>query len=251
VSESGALHELADRRTRELRAAVAELESFTYSVSHDLRTHLVTMGGFSSILWADYREQLDEKGQGFLYRIVEAGRRMDKFVQDLLVYARVTHTTVRPETVSLTDAVERALSALEGPIGDRGARVRVEGTLPDVDADPTLLGRVVENLISNAVKFVPPERTPDVVVYADVAANHVRMNVRDNGIGIALEDVERAFRPFERLDPGRFPGTGVGLTIVQRAVERMGGEVGVTSEPGEGSTFWILLRAAREVGASS
>lgn len=245
VSESGALRELADRRTRELRDAVAELESFTYSVSHDLRTHLVTMGGFASILWSDHREQLDEKGREFLRRIVEAGRRMDTFVQDLLGYARVTRTAVRLETVSLSETVDRALAALERPIADRQAQVTIDGTLPDVEADATLLGRVLENLISNAVKFVPLDRPPIVVLHAEVAEHHVRLSVKDNGIGISAEDVERAFRPFERLDPGRFQGTGVGLAIVQRAVQRMRGDVGVASEPGEGSTFWILLRTAR------
>lgn len=245
VSESGALHALADRRTRELQEVVKELESFSFSVSHDLRTHLVTMGGFASILWSDHREQLDEKGQEFLRRIVQAGRRMDKFVQDLLSYARVTRTAMRLDTVSLAQVVDLALTALEQPIGDRDAHVKIEGTLPDVDADATLLERVVENLISNAVKFVPADRTPEVVISADVSEHHVRLNVRDNGVGIAAEDIQRAFRPFERLDSGRFPGTGVGLTIVQRAVERMGGEVGVTSQLGEGSTFWILLRGER------
>lgn len=251
VSESGALHELADRRTRELQAAVSELESFTYSVSHDLRTNLVTMGGFASILWNEHRNQLDEKGQGFLHRIVEAGRRMDAFVQDLLSYARITRTAVRLEPVSLSETVERAVAALEGPIAARRARVRVEGELPDMEADATLLGRVVENLVSNAVKFVPPERVPEVVLSAEAAERHVRLRVKDNGVGIAPEDVERAFRPFERVGPGRVQGTGVGLSIVQRAVERMGGEAGVDSRPGEGSTFWILLRAARKGAAVS
>ena len=245
VSEDWALHELAERRTRELQEAVAELEAFTYSVSHDLRTHLVTLGGFASILWADHREALDTKGQEFLQRIVMASRRMDRFVQDLLSYGRVTRAPVRPEAVSLAEVVEAARGVLAGPIAEREATVVVETDLPMVEADRTLLERVVENLLSNAVKFVPENRTPKVRVRALVLDHHVRFEVEDNGVGIVPADVARVFRAFERLDPGRFPGTGVGLSIVQKAVDRMGGEVGVSSTPGEGTTFYVLLRAAQ------
>lgn len=244
VSEDWALHELADRRTRELQEAVAELEAFTYSVSHDLRTHLVTLGGFTSILWAEHRDELSPKAREFLERIQAASRRMDTFVRDLLNYGRVSRAPVHLEPVSLAQAVEAARHALEGAIVGRGAEVSVETALPDVQADRTLVERVVENLVSNAVKFVPEGRTPRVRIRARLHEHHVRFEVEDNGVGIAEGDVPRAFRAFERLDPARFPGTGVGLAIVNKAVERMGGEVGVTSTPGEGSTFHVLLRAA-------
>lgn len=244
VSEDWALHDLAERRTRELQEAVAELEAFTYSVSHDLRTHLVTLGGFTSILWSDHRDELSPKAQEFLQRIVAASRRMDTFVQDLLSYGRVTRAPVKLEPVSLARVVEEARTTLSGVIAERGAEVLVETTLPEVHADPVLLQRVVENLLSNAVKFVPDGRTPEVRVRARVHEYHVRLEIEDNGVGMAPEDVPRAFKAFERLDPAGFPGTGVGLTIVAKAVERMGGEVGAVSTPGEGSTFHVLLRAA-------
>lgn len=245
VSENWALHELAERRTRELQEAVAELEAFTFSVSHDLRTHLVTLGGFASILWTDHREELSPKALEFLERIVGASRRMDAFVQDLLNYGRVTRAPVRVEAVDLTEAVEAARSVLEGHIGERGARIEVESALPPVEADRTLLERIVENLVGNAVKFVPEDRTPHVRIRASRQDKHVRLEVQDNGVGIPRDDVARAFRAFERLDPVRFAGTGVGLSIVHKAVERMGGEVGVEeSSPGVGTTFYVLLRAA-------
>lgn len=244
VSEDWALHELTERRTRELQEAVAELEAFTYSVSHDLRTHLVTLGGFASILSTDHKDELSEKGQEFLQRIVSASRRMDRFVQDLLAYGRVSRAAVKLEAVSLADAVEAARGVLAGAIAERHAEVVVETDLPEVEADRTLLERVVENLLSNAVKFVPESRVPQVRIRARVHDRHVRFEVEDNGIGVAEGDVPRAFRAFERLDPSRFPGTGVGLSIVQKAVDRMGGEVGVTSSQGQGSTFHVLLRAA-------
>jgi signal transduction histidine kinase len=157
----------------------------------------------------------------------------------------VSRQALRPEPVELAKVLEESLSVLEGPMADRGARVQTEGTLPAVQADRTLLGRVVENLLSNAVKFVPADRSPEVRVRARQDDKTVRLEFEDNGVGITTDQVERAFRAFERLDPAGSSGTGVGLTIVQKAVERMGGAVGVESRPGEGSTFWVELEAAR------
>lgn len=244
VSANRTLHDLAERRTRELHEVGAELEAYVNSVSHDLRTHLVTMGGFASILWADHREQLDPQGREFLQRIVVASRRMDDFVKDLLTYERVSRAPVRLESVSLGELADEAQRALEAPIGERKARVVVEHALPMVEADRTLLGQALEHLLSNAVKFVPPDRTPEVRIRARLQDRHVRLEIQDNGIGISAADQAIAFRAFERLDPLNFTGTGVGLSIVQKSVGRMGGEVGVVSEVGAGSTFHLLLRGA-------
>lgn len=244
VSQDWALHELAERRTRELQEAVSELEAFTYSVSHDLRTHLVTLGGFASILWSDHREELSPKARGFLERLLAASRRMDRFIHELLVYGRMSRVPIRMEPIALAEVVETARNALAGSIGEREAELVVETDLPDVEADRSLLDRVVENLLSNGLKFVPEGRTPVVRIRARTLGRHVRLEVEDNGIGIAEPDIPKIFRAFERLVPSAFPGTGVGLSMVQRAMERMGGEVGVVSTPGQGSTFHVLLRAA-------
>ena len=218
VSESHTLHSLAERRTRELEQAVHELEAFTYSVSHDLRTHLVTMGGFASILEAEHRDGLPDEAQEYLDRIVRASQRMDEFVQDLLSYSRVSRTEVKPERVSLDEVIDAALGTLVPVVEKRGARVDVARPLPVVEADRMLVDRTVENLLSNALKFVPDERTPHIEIRALRGDGHrVRLEIRDNGVGI--EDAHRGtvFDAFERLAPGRFPGTGVGLTIVKRA----------------------------------
>jgi len=213
-------------------------------VSHDLRTHLVTLGGFASILGTDHREEMGEKAREFVDRILTASQRMDAFVQDILSYGRVSRAPVRLERVELADTVAVVRGSLADQIAERRGSVEVEGDLLPVEADRTLMERVVENLMANALKFVPDDKLPEVRIGSRRQESHVRFEIRDNGVGIASEDVPRAFRAFERLDPGRFPGTGVGLAIVQKAVERMGGEVGVHSEPGGGSTFYVLLRGA-------
>jgi PAS domain S-box-containing protein len=247
VSDDRALHELAERRTKELQDAVSELESFSYSVSHDLRTHLVTMLGFGSLLWSEHREALDEKGEDFLRRILAAGHRMDRFVRDLLNFSMVSRAVVRPQRLDPGELVAEAIEALDVQIRERGADVAVEGNLPHLQADRTLLARVLENLLSNALKFVPEERTPTVRIrgHVEPGGRTVRIEVEDNGVGLDAAEVPRAFRAFERLDPTAFPGTGVGLSIVQRSVERLGGSVGVQSRPGKGSTFWIVLPAVQ------
>lgn len=245
VSESHTLHALAERRTRELQRAVQELEAFTYSVSHDLRTHLVTMGGFASILWSEHRETLSEDARGYLHRIVRASRRMDEFVQDLLTYSRVSRTRVMPERVELDEVVHGAVATLAPVLEKAGAEVEVAPGLPVVDADRMLMERVAENLLSNAVKFVPRGRTPRVEVRARGEEGHrVRLEFEDNGVGIDEAEIPGVFQAFERLRPGQFPGTGVGLTIVKRAMDRIGGEVGVRSRPGVGSVFWVVLPEA-------
>ena len=246
MSDTSGLRELAERRTRELREAVDELEAFSYSVSHDLRTHLVTMGGFLSVLWSDYREHLDEDGAEYLRRIIDACRRMDTFVHDLLDFSGARGASLSPDQVSLDEAVHAAVDSLAAQIEDRQAEVSVSGPLGDVRADRELLIRAVQNLISNAVKFVPAERRPEVVVRAvDEGARKV-LEVSDNGIGIDEGDAARISRAFEQLRPRDFPGTGVGLATVRRFADRMGGDVTVESVPGEGSTFRLSLPAVHD-----
>jgi signal transduction histidine kinase len=159
----------------------------------------------------------------------------------------VSRAVVRPQRLDPGELVAEAIEALDVQIRERGADIAVEGNLPHLQADRTLLARVLENLLSNALKFVPEERTPTVRVRAHLepGGRTVRLEVEDNGVGLDAAEVPRAFRAFERLDPTAFPGTGVGLSIVQRSVERLGGSVGVQSRPGKGSTFWIVLPAAQ------
>ena len=232
-------------RTAELEKSRAELEAFSYSVSHDLRAPLRAVEGFSQALLEDYGDLLDATGRDYAGRLVGAAHNMDALIRDLIAYSRLSRTDMPLGAVSLGEAVADALKAMEGEIVERKARVVAEPDMPSVMAHPTTLVQVVLNLLRNAVKFMPVGEVPRVKVYANPQAGKVRLYVRDNGIGIDPRHQERIFLPFERLHGAdAFPGTGIGLSIVQRGVERMGGRVGVISEVGEGSRFWIELKGA-------
>ena len=232
-------------RTAELEKSQAELEAFSYSVSHDLRAPLRAVEGFSQALLEDYGERLDATGRDYAGRLVGAAHNMDALIRDLLAYSRLSRTDMPLGAVSLGEAVADALKAMEAEIVERKARVVAEPDMPSVIAHPTTLVQVILNLLRNAVKFMPAGEVPRVKVYANPQAGKVRLYVRDNGIGIDPRHQERIFLPFERLHGAdAFPGTGIGLSIVQRGVERMGGRVGVISEIGEGSRFWIELKGA-------
>jgi len=232
------LEELVGERT-------AELEAFAYSISHDLRAPLRAMHGFSQALLEDYADRLDPTGQDYARRIVAAAQRMDTLILDLLTYSHLGRAEMRLGPVRLGCVVEQALAALEADIEERGTQVAVEEPLPQVAADHATLVRVVGNLLSNAIRFVAPDVCPRVRVWAEERGERIRLWVEDNGIGIPPQYHERIFRVFERLHGiETYPGTGIGLAIVKKGVERMGGRVGLESEIGQGSRFWIELGKA-------
>jgi signal transduction histidine kinase len=240
------LEERVQARTTELRDALRELESFTYTISHDLRAPLRAMAGFSRMLIDDYGPALDDPGREILQRITTAAQKMDALILDLLDYSRLTRQDVKVEPLDLDGLMGEILRQLESEIRERGAEVVVERPLPRVLGHPLTLQQALTNLVANAIKFVDPGVSPRVRIRAVRREGTVRVEVEDNGIGIAPQYYERIFRIFERLNPAeRFPGTGIGLAIVRRAMERMGGSSGVESEPGRGSRFWLELPAAR------
>jgi signal transduction histidine kinase len=218
------------------------MEAFTYSVSHDLRAPLRTMQGFAQALLEDYSDCLDEIGQEYTQYIIEGAVQMDTLISDLLAYSRLSRTQINFQPVDLTYGVQEALRQLSAQIEQRRAEVTVDAPLPQVIAHRLTLVQVVTNLLSNAIKFVKPDVPPKVRIYAQEQQNWIRLSIVDNGIGIAPEHQERIFRVFERLHGVEiYPGTGIGLAIVRKGLERMGGRVGVESQPGQGSRFWIEL----------
>jgi PAS domain S-box-containing protein len=233
-------------RTTQLRETNEELETFTYSVSHDLRGPLRAMCGLSQILLEDYPGRpLDPEGLDCLSRIGQAACRMDRLIQDLLHYSRLSRSEISLERTDLQEVLTSILEAMDSEIQGRNARVLVEEPLPGIRADRILLEQALTNLVSNALKFMPPGAAPEVRIRAGVSNGTVRLSVIDNGIGIAPEHQARLFRIFERLHAEtEYPGVGIGLALVRKAVDRMGGKAGVDSSPGRGSRFWIELPAA-------
>jgi PAS domain S-box-containing protein len=232
------------QRTDQLEAANKELESFAYSVSHDLRAPLRAMEGFASALLEDYAEKLDETGRDYAHRVVSAAQHMDILIQDLLAYSRLSRSALKPNAVSLDSVLGEVMHQLSSDIQKTDAQIRVERPLPEIMGDHATLVQVLSNLLSNAIKFVEPGVKPRVNIRAETLSSKVRLWVEDAGIGIAPEYYDRIFRIFERLQGMEsYPGTGVGLAIVKKGLERMGGSAGVESIPGKGSKFWVELRA--------
>jgi len=170
---------------------------------------------------------------------------MDVLIRDMLEYSKITRTEFEMKPVRVESALADAQSSIAADTRERGAEIRIEGNFPRVLAEPTLLTQVFLNLLTNAIKFVDPGTRPEVQVYAREGDRSVRLFVKDNGIGIADQYQEKIFKMFERLhSTSEYPGTGIGLAIVQKAVMRMNGSLGVESEPGQGSCFWIELPKA-------
>jgi PAS domain S-box-containing protein len=239
------LEERVAERTKELEQVNAELEAFTYSVSHELRAPLRTMEGFGQALLEDCAASLDPSGKEYVRRIIAGAERMNRLIDDLLAYSRVVRADVALTDVALEPVMADALEQLHAEILAKGAQVNVITPLPSVRAHKPTLVQVLANLVSNAVKFVAPGTPPHVQVWAEGNGEWVRVWVRDNGIGIDPKYHSRIFRVFERLHGvERYAGTGIGLAIALTGAERMGGRLGVESDAGQGSHFWIELRRA-------
>ncbi|MBW4605604.1 MAG: CHASE3 domain-containing protein [Calothrix sp. FI2-JRJ7] len=235
------LEQRVQERTVQLQEVNAEMEAFAYSISHDLRAPLRTMQGFAQALQEDYGEQLDEIAHEYIQYITEGAVQMDGLIADLLSYSRLTRVQIELQQVDLNTIVQEALKQLGAEIKEKHALITID-TLPSVMAHRPTLMQVITNLISNAIKFVEPLTQPKVHIYAREQQNLVYLWVEDNGIGIAPEHQERIFRVFERLHGTEsYPGTGIGLAIVRKAVERMNGKAGVESQVNSGSRFWIEL----------
>ncbi|HKQ37272.1 MAG TPA: ATP-binding protein [Verrucomicrobiae bacterium] len=228
----------------ELREANEQLETFSYSVSHDLRAPLRSLQGFSEVLLEDYSDKLDEEARTYLERIKSATVQMEQLTRDLLQYCRVTREDMTAQPIAVDVLLKDVLSMQNFTLPPRGQLIVREG-LDRVMANPTLLGQCLSNLVNNAFKFAAPNVPPRVEVWTERDEKRVRINVKDNGIGIDPAHHEKVFGLFERVgNVKEHDGTGIGLAIVARAAQRMGGKCGVDSKLGGGSRFWIELPAA-------
>ncbi|MGZ8920475.1 MAG: hybrid sensor histidine kinase/response regulator, partial [Limisphaerales bacterium] len=226
--------DLADR-AQQLSLANLELESFCYTIAHDLRAPLRAMEGLTALLLEEYTEKLDSSARDYGMRIRTAAARMDQMIQELLAYSRLSLLSIEAQPVRLSRAIKDALSQLTWDLEQRNAHVAVEESGHCVLGNYVILVQVLVNLVSNALKFVQEGKTPQIKIHDELRDGKVRVWVEDNGIGIAQEHRDRIFRIFERLH-GRdnYAGTGVGLAIVHKSIQRMNGQVGLESDVGKG-----------------
>ena len=233
------LEQLVRDRTAALSVKLGELEAFSYSLSHDLRGPLRSMYGFSKILLEDHASKLDVEAQDYLRRIERGAERLDQLVRDVLAYSKVAKEEFELAPIDLSTVIADVVQSLDM----RSARLQVEAPLPKVLGHDALLLQIFSNLLDNAVKFSRRGGPPVVRVYARSEIDFVRVFVEDEGIGIAPNHFERIFEIFGRVYADReYPGTGIGLAIVRKAVERLGGSVGVESQLDRGTRFWVNLR---------
>ncbi len=231
---------LADNRAGELARSNAELEQFAYICSHDLQEPLRMISSFLGLLEERYREQLDERGRGFIARAVAGASRMQNLIRDILSFSRVSRGERAEERLALREALDEALSNLQPQLDAAHATVEV-GILPVVRGNRLQFLQLFQNLVGNALKFTDG-RPPLIRIAALREESGWRVSVADNGIGIAPEHHRRIFQVFQRLHGReRFEGTGIGLSLCEKIVLAHGGTIGVESQPGEGATFWFTL----------
>ena len=236
------LEKLVGERTATLRETISELESFSYSITHDMRAPLRAMQSFAAMLAEECSAQLSAQGHDYARRIVASAGRMDQLITDVLNYSRVAHADLPLKTVDTARLLREILEsypAFQPPL----AVISSEEKLPPVLGNEAALTQCISNLLGNAVKFVPAGIVPRVRIFYSQDDSHVHVSFQDNGIGIDLDAQKRIFQLFQRHDR-KYEGTGLGLAIVKKGVERMGGSVTLTSEPGQGSTFCLHLRRA-------
>lgn len=236
------LETMVASRTAELKSSIDELERFTYTVAHDLRAPLRAVHRFSELLVMKHPD-LPPTAHKYIGQVLEGAKSMDRLIGDLLAYSRIGRSETKLESIDTGAVIKEVLGTLSAQIQEREARVEIaQENFPHALADKFLLGQILTNLVTNAIKFVPGDRKPAIQIGTRPHDSRVRIWVKDNGIGIDPRYKDQVFKLFERLHSQEdFPGTGIGLAIVSRAVERMGGRVGLESEPGKGSEFWIEL----------
>jgi signal transduction histidine kinase len=232
-----ATNEFASKNADNLEERVRDLKIFSIGITHDLRAPLRAITGFSKALLEDYSSSLDETGKAYLNRIHAAGIRMDQLLQDALVLGQTNHENFVLAPVNLLNLV-REVAEMHPELSHAKAEISFGPLMPPVLAHESALFQCVSNLLGNAVKFVPEGVQPRVRIYSTMADRRVRVFFQDNGIGISADDQLRVFDLFQRVSH-KSEGTGIGLAVVKRAVEKMGGSVGLESELTKGSTFWM------------
>jgi PAS domain S-box-containing protein len=239
-----------EKRLKDLLAEVAakneELDSFVYRISHDLKTPVVTIDGFVGALREDFGDVLLEDGEKYLRYISDAARKMEILINDLLVLSRIGRLSRKKTKFPFARLVEDAVKALQPHINARGIMVNIQKDLPVIYGERKRLARAVDNLLTNAIKYIGKENpSPHIEIGVEKQNSQKVFFVRDNGIGIERKDFDKIFQVFHRLPSATKQvkeGTGVGLTIVKRIIEHHGGKIWLISEPEKGTTFYFTLK---------
>lgn len=236
------LEQTVSQRTADLQATVADLEAFAYSLSHDMRAPLRAVKSYIDLVFLDKGNQLTSTSTEYLGRISVAARRLDQLIQDVLLISRLSQRNgLQMEPVDVEKLLRTVIAERPG-WQPPAATIVIDSPLLPVQGHIASLSQCVTNLLTNAVKFVAPGVVPHVRIWSEAVEDSVRIWVEDNGIGISADSRSQLFKMFSRIPtPTAYDGTGIGLAIVWKAVSNMGGRVGVESEPGQGSRFWLLL----------
>lgn len=239
-----------ERRIRDLTEMNKELEAFGYSISHDLRAPLRSIRSFAQFIREDSEAISTPENKDYLRRIESAAKYMDLLLLDLLQYSRLNGCELELVPVDLDAALGDVLTSIEQEIEDRKADVRIRAPLGSVRAHPATVRQVFYNLISNGLKFVAADKNPQIEVWTEPQNGALRIWVTDRGIGIASQYHQKIFGLFQRLHShDAYPGTGIGLALVRKGLERMGGRIGLESEPGQGTRFWFELNRSEPVSS--
>lgn len=234
-------NEILIKRTLELDNANKELESFSYSVSHDLRTPLMSIAGFGGILEEDYSNRLDEVGREYIKRITKGTKKMNEIIDDLLKLSKVSRQEMTLEKVNLSEIAGSVIDELRSTSPGREVKVVIEGNIV-VTGDNQLLRLALSNLLNNAWKYTGKTDEPYIEFGRMNKNNKIIYYVKDNGAGFDMSKKAQLFKPFSRLHSDTdFSGIGIGLTIVERAIRRHGGRVWAESEVGMGSIFYFTM----------
>jgi len=228
-------------RTAELEAANKELEAFSFSVSHDLRSPLTQLHGFSTLLLDNHASHLNEQGQRYLHNIKDGAMRMSALIDDLLMLAKVSRQELKVRDVGLSSLIEEVLKEFKSETSERKIEWQV-GPLPFIKCDYGLMRQALINLLSNAIKYTRKRERAVIEISAKIIGGKQTILVRDNGVGFDMKYADKLFAPFQRLHREKdYEGTGIGLATVQRIIHKHSGRIWAHSEPGLGATFCFTV----------